>query len=229
MKPRIIAVEGIDGSGKETLAKSLTQALQNEGLSVELVSFPRYDHPVIMTAKSQGLLTLPDASSSVEEMVAAVRTNATWFSLDRMSWVNSVLPTMDCDVVVVDRFKLSNVVYQVALLRTLGITDQRVLHQTYEAILGTEFPVVPNPDITLFLATTYEEVHARRMAAGVTSDDLDDAYERSANLQWNCYAEYLRIAQVRYESTAGLVRMVPSGTREETLRTAFGLAMKAIA
>src|SRR5262245_14747793 len=39
---KLIAIEGIDGSGKGTQAARLVAGLQEKGLRVELISFPRY-------------------------------------------------------------------------------------------------------------------------------------------------------------------------------------------
>ena len=39
----LIAIEGIDGSGKGTQAARVTQRLREQGRSVELLSFPRYE------------------------------------------------------------------------------------------------------------------------------------------------------------------------------------------
>ena len=38
----LIAIEGIDGSGKGTQAARLCERLEESGMAVELLSFPRY-------------------------------------------------------------------------------------------------------------------------------------------------------------------------------------------
>ena len=43
--PKLIAIEGLDGSGKDTQSKLLFSALTEEGRSVRLLSFPDYESP----------------------------------------------------------------------------------------------------------------------------------------------------------------------------------------
>ena len=42
---KLIAIEGLDGSGKDTQSKILYQKLMEEGRKVRLLSFPDYDSP----------------------------------------------------------------------------------------------------------------------------------------------------------------------------------------
>ena len=44
-KGTLIVIEGTDGSGKETQARLLCQALEKKGLSVNFLSFPCYGTP----------------------------------------------------------------------------------------------------------------------------------------------------------------------------------------
>jgi dTMP kinase len=41
--PRIIAIEGLDGTGKESVSKKLMELLYNKGFEAKVISFPRYD------------------------------------------------------------------------------------------------------------------------------------------------------------------------------------------
>jgi len=43
---RFIAIEGIDGSGKETQSRLLLDYLNTQGVCTELFSFPDYTHPI---------------------------------------------------------------------------------------------------------------------------------------------------------------------------------------
>ena len=45
MKSKIIVIEGLDGSGKATQAKILTDALAAKGVPVRKLEFPDYKSP----------------------------------------------------------------------------------------------------------------------------------------------------------------------------------------
>jgi dTMP kinase len=45
MTARLIAIEGLDGSGKETQTKLLRQFLEAQGAKVGSISFPQYGEP----------------------------------------------------------------------------------------------------------------------------------------------------------------------------------------
>ena len=45
MKHRLIVIDGLDGSGKQTQTERLTAALTERGYSVKHISFPDYNQP----------------------------------------------------------------------------------------------------------------------------------------------------------------------------------------
>ena len=48
---RLIVIEGVDSSGKETQAKLLYEALKKKGSQVRLVSFPDYESDFCLPVK----------------------------------------------------------------------------------------------------------------------------------------------------------------------------------
>ncbi|MDC0176507.1 thymidylate kinase, partial [Planctomycetaceae bacterium] len=51
----LVAIEGIDGSGKGTQARQLVDRLTNNGVSTALLSFPRYSETLFGAAIGQFL------------------------------------------------------------------------------------------------------------------------------------------------------------------------------
>lgn len=49
---RLICIEGLDGSGKQTQAEKLRERMLNAGIPVILVSFPNYDNASSVLAKN---------------------------------------------------------------------------------------------------------------------------------------------------------------------------------
>ena len=81
-KGRLIIIEGLDGSGKNTQAKLLAEALQSAGGQVRMVSFPNYDSDssaLIKMYLSGKFGTQPDAVNAYAA--------STFFAVDRYaSW-----------------------------------------------------------------------------------------------------------------------------------------------
>ena len=101
MTPLYVAIEGVDGSGKTTLVKSVTDALNRYGIDVAVIKYPR-DH----------------TSEHVEQV------NSTG-SKDRQNKMNGDLAReraedvfstsrLECDVVIFDRYRGSGLAYGIA-------------------------------------------------------------------------------------------------------------------
>ena len=45
MRGKLIVIEGTDCSGKETQSKLLIEKLRNEGVQIDIYSFPSYETP----------------------------------------------------------------------------------------------------------------------------------------------------------------------------------------
>ncbi|MEM4735843.1 MAG: dTMP kinase [Candidatus Thorarchaeota archaeon] len=139
----LIAIEGIDGSGKTTQAEMLVKRLRQHGLEAELLHEPtesEWGHRIRELARS-GRTVSPD-----EELE--------YFINDR-KWdvTNNIRPLLEQNVVVVmDRYYLSSIAYQGAL----GIDTDRIAKMN-------EF--APRPDLVIILdvdPTTGQERIERR-------------------------------------------------------------------
>ena len=73
----IIAIEGIDGAGKNTVVTALTKTLRQQGIAVEVLAFPDYDNSIHAQLAREALYgRMGDLSDSPYAM-------ATLFALDR--------------------------------------------------------------------------------------------------------------------------------------------------
>ena len=68
----LIAIEGIDGSGKGTQAKRLQERLTANGLKVALISFPRYSDTLFGAAIGDFLNGKFGALDAVDPFLAAL-------------------------------------------------------------------------------------------------------------------------------------------------------------
>ncbi len=103
---KIIAFEGIDGTGKSVQANLLKEKLEQRGKRVKMISFPIYTS--FFGTEVGKLLTGKDG---VRADTVDGKSMALWFALDRYEAFQG-LDYSDADVLLINRYVLSNAVYQ---------------------------------------------------------------------------------------------------------------------
>lgn len=139
----LIAIEGIDGSGKGTQARLLVDALRTSGRRVSLLSFPRYDATFFGRAVGRFLNGEFGSLAEVHPFLVSLL-----FAGDRFESRSLLEQELsEHDIVVLDRYVASNIAHQGAKLPA----NQRAA--LVEAIEQLEFTVygVPQPDVTILL------------------------------------------------------------------------------
>jgi dTMP kinase len=177
----LIAIEGIDGSGKGTQAARLVQRLEQSGARTSLISFPRYDATFFGRAVGEFLNGRFGSLGDVHPFLVSVL-----FAGDRFE-SRPLLQTALAgnDVVVLDRYVASNVAHQAAKLEG---AEREQLIQRIERL---EFDVfgLPRPALVVLLdlgVASAQMLIARKAARTYT--------QRSADIQ-EADADYL--ARVR--------------------------------
>ena len=185
----LVAIEGIDGAGKNTLVSALESALDARGLSSARRAFPRYGthHADLAAGALRG--RLGPVSGSPEAM-------ALLFALDRQAATPDLLAAKgEVDVLLCDRYVASNAAYSAARLGERSFSD---VIGWIEAMEHEEMGV-PRADGYILLPTPVTE--ARRRADARAADDASrelDAYETDARLQVDTAAAYERLAQTEW-------------------------------
>ncbi len=185
---RLIAIEGIDGSGKGTQAARLRAALASRGLKVDLISFPRYSETFFGARIGDFLNGRFGSLADVHPFLAA-----TLFAGDRMESRELLRQSLAAnDVVVLDRYVASNIAHQAAK------RDGAERRQLTQWILNLEFDVnqLPRPDVALLLdlpAATAQMLIARKNARSYT-DRAADLQEADAAYLENVRRVYLDLA-----------------------------------
>ena len=187
----IIALEGIDGAGKNTLVQALIREIAKvEGITgVATMSFPRYDESVHAQIASQAL------HGNMGDLVDSAHGMAVMFALDRAE-VGKELgqwATSTSDVLLLDRYVASNAAYTSA--RTGNVEDR-----AWVADLEFEKLGLPRPDLQVLVDTAPET--ARERAAKRESLDASrtrDKYERDTALQDATFAAYVDMAATGWE------------------------------
>lgn len=109
---RLIAIEGIDGSGKGTQAERVTAHLDAAGLRTTQLSFPRYAHTEFGAAIGKFLDGQFGSLDEVHPQFAALL-----FAGDRFESRAHLMQLVEThDVVVLDRYVPSNIAHQASRL-----------------------------------------------------------------------------------------------------------------
>ncbi len=210
MKPApLIAIEGIDGTGKGTQATLLIEALRARGLSVSLFSFPCYQKTLagsLIAAYLNGEMGEPRQIDA--------RLTAVLFALDRFELKESMLEALEkSDVVLCDRYVGSNLAHQVARTPVARRPAVRALIEKLEhQILG-----LPRPNLVLFLEMPESLAQQRvlqKAARSYTKKELD-AHEADAAHLSAALKEYKLQARKRGWATIPTVARAGPRSREE--------------
>ena len=179
----IIAFEGIDGAGKNTLVTAI-----KKDLNADTLAFPRYEDSIHAQLAQDALHgRMGDVTDSAFAM-------ATLFALDRHG-AKALLDEYVDDpsrVLILDRYVASNAAYTTA--RTGDDAALRWVEDLEFGRLG-----LPRPDLQV-LVDTSPELARERAAKRETQDATRarDRYERDGGLQAATYAMYGRLAEMSW-------------------------------
>lgn len=144
----LIVIEGIDGSGKGTQAKALTDRLNDAGRRAELLSFPRYRETLFGHAIGDFLNGRFGQLNEVHPFLASVL-----YAADRYESKAVLLKTLEQnEVVICDRYVPSNLAHQGA--KVSG--DERT--ELLKTIQRIEFEIfaLPQPKLIVLLDVPVE-------------------------------------------------------------------------
>jgi dTMP kinase len=164
----LIAIEGIDGSGKGTQAARLCERLEESGAMVELLSFPRYAATRFGKLIGDFLNGRFGTLDEVHPMLASLL-----YAGDRLeSWEDLWSAMQINDVVVLDRYVASNIAHQGAKLQ--GAERQELTN--WVKMVEFEIYGLPKPDLVILLdlpASVAQTLIAQKSARSYTDKKAD--------------------------------------------------------
>ncbi len=179
---RIIAIEGIDGSGKTVQLELLRQSYEARGLCVETKAFPEYD---TFTGREIGAMLCGSGDVSAAQLDP--KSMALWFALNRyQSFSNYACKS---DVLLVNRYVLSNAVYQ-------SIRSQEDLYDWIMALEHVHLKL-PKPDVYVCLDVAPSQASCNVDKKGFRGyvGERKDVDEEDESIQHRCRAKYLEYAK----------------------------------
>lgn len=188
----LIAVEGLDGAGKNTLVSGLRAEWQTRGARVATLTFPRYGRAITADLAAEALR---GEHGDLRDSVSAM---AIMFALDRRDAVDEITAALaDHDVVVLDRYVASNAAYSAARLH------QGADGEVVDWIDRLEFDrfALPVPDTHVLLGVPAELAMSRATArAEADASRARDFYERNSELQLRVDGVYRQLAARSWRS-----------------------------
>ena len=184
---KIIAFEGIDGTGKTVQLQQLFERLTARGLVVRTLSFPMYE--TFFGAECGRLLS---GSGGVRANEVDQRSMALWYALDRFEAFRD-FNYSDADVLLINRYILSNAVYQSVRDRDLGNPDllDFVVELEYEHFR------IPKADVHIVLDMNPENALENVGKKGFRDyvGDQPDIYEALPDIQKRARQKYMEYAK----------------------------------
>jgi dTMP kinase len=181
-KSRLIAIEGIDGSGKGTQSRILVERIRQTGRKVELISFPRYEETFFGRLVGSFLNGEFGSLDQVHPVLVSLL-----FAGDRFESrpkLEKALAT--CDVVVLDRYVASNVAHQGA---KVSGADREALCRSIEHVEYSLYQM-PQPDRVILLT-----LHVSEAQSLVSKKAVRNYTDRTADIQEadGAYLERVRL------------------------------------
>jgi len=168
---KLIAVEGIDGSGKQTQVRLLAHALESRGHRVLATGFPQYES---WFGKIVGQFLNGDFGPNHDPHFTALL-----YAGDRFENKGPITAALERgDVVLADRYVASNLAHQVAR----AAPEKRVEFRKWIEHLEYSIYGLPKEDLVLYLRVTPQHAQSlvAKKAARSYTDSAHDILEASA-------------------------------------------------
>lgn len=145
---RLIVIDGVDGSGKETQVKLLANLIAEKGIceKVRTISFPDYKSPSSALVKIYLNGDLASDAADVNAFAASSFYAVDRYASYKMDWGKDFY-TSD-GIIIADRYTTSNIVHQVA-----KIDDKQEKIEAIKWICDMEYKRlgIPEPERVIFL------------------------------------------------------------------------------
>ena len=188
MKTKFIAIEGLDGSGKETQTNLLYEKLKKRQNNVLKLSFPDYK------SKSSDLVKMylsGEISKNADEINAYAASS--FYSADRyISFIKNWKEHYEAgSIILTDRYTTSNQIYQTAKLQ------KKSWKEFIEWIEDFEYKKLslPSPDLVIFLNVPVEISQQLMLKRYSGNEAKKDIYESNVEFLKKCHASAMYCAE----------------------------------
>jgi dTMP kinase len=186
---KLIAIEGIDGSGKRTQTDMLERYLSEKGYKVKKISFPNYEGLIGETIASYLRGDYGDIDSIPQKILSIA------YAADRLKAKEDIKQyLMKNYIVICDRYTYSNA-FQAAKMKKKERMD------FIEWVEELEFKEmkIPKPDINIYLHVDSGVSFERTKKRGKRNyqEGKDDIHENNVDLLKNTSSVYMNLCENR--------------------------------
>jgi len=198
---KLFVIEGVDGSGKSTQIRLLSDYFNSAGFKSEFLHFPRMDAPYFGELIARFLRGEFGSLDQVDPYLVALL-----YAGDRKDAAVMIQNWLaDKKFVLLDRYTYSNIAYQCA-----KIADEISQDKLMNWILKLEFEHfgIPRPDFNIFLDVPFSFTEKKLITNRTGSDrnylnGTRDIHEESLTFQGRVRDIYLKVAQ--FDETLAIV------------------------
>lgn len=189
---KLIVLESLDSGGKSTQIKIIKKYVEDKGLTVKCIHFPMYGYSEFSEMVSKFLIGEYGDNNDVDPVFVS-----NIYAMDQYMYKNQLLKDLkEFDIVLVDRYVLSNVAYQSA--KVDGYNER---NDMIDNIINFQFDFLklPYPDLMLFFDVPIKEIE-KRLNNNRIGDDRDylngksDIHEKDITFQNKVRHMYLLLA-----------------------------------
>ena len=183
---KIIAIDGLDGSGKATQVSLLKQRLDKLGYNVRVASFPAYDNKSSALVKMYLGGEISDNINDINPYAASL-----FYACDRyVQFMTNLKETDKDEILLCDRYISANILHQGAKIEDLG---QR--RKYYDWVYEIEHLIgVPKETATIMLLV-HPEISQKLMVDCTKTKVEGDIHEKNLEYLQNCYDKAESAAQ----------------------------------
>ncbi|SHE41201.1 dTMP kinase [Alkalibacter saccharofermentans] len=191
---RLIVIEGLDGSGKETQSRLLYERLEEWGEKVVRISYPRYEKESSALVK---MYLRGDFGENPDEVSPYI--SSTFFAADRYASYKTEYESFynEGGIVIADRYTTSNMMHQ-----GCKIKDQKERQRFLDWLWDLEFNLykIPIPDKVMFLdippSFSMERIKDRKNK--ITNESQKDIHESNELHLRNAYEAAVQMVDKYY-------------------------------
>lgn len=172
---KLIVIDGVDASGKETQTKLLFERLTAEGKNIKTVSFPAYDNPSSTLVR---MYLNGDFGKNPDDVNAYAASS--FFAADRYATYKTDWGKLyeDGTIILSDRYVSSNMIHQAGKIDT--DTEKNEFMAWLDDLEYNRYGL-PRPDVTIFLDMPVEwgQKLMRERANKIDGSNSKDIHENN--------------------------------------------------